>query len=118
MEKISEAALQQQCFTWVWNTYPELRYTFFSIPNEGAQSIRFAARLKATGRVAGAPDMIFLLPHKMLLVEFKAKGGTLSQEQFKVHVALAKNGYEVHVVNDFLQFQVLFIQNYKPKPLI
>mgnify|MGYP000046985433 FL=1 len=56
----SENALQQKCYFWFHNTYPEYRGLLFAVPNGGKRTKREAKTLKLTGVVSGVSDMIFL----------------------------------------------------------
>lgn len=72
-----------------------------AIPNGGLRDVRTAARLKAEGVLAGAPDI--LIPHAQkgwhgLFIEMKrTEGGSVSEKQKQVGKKLTENGYLVVV---------------------
>lgn len=70
-----------------------------AIPNGGLRDVRTAAKLKAEGVLAGAPDLF--VPHAQkgwngLFIEMKrTEGGSVSEKQKKVCQQLTQNGYLV-----------------------
>jgi len=67
--------------------------------NAGRRSPREAGLASATGMNPGEPDLRVYLPGgKLLLIEFKAKGGTVSVEQKAAHAELKALGFEVIVM--------------------
>lgn len=73
----------------------------FAVPNGGKRGKAEAARLKAEGVKAGAPDLCVAEPrggYHGLWVEMKrAKGGRVSKEQREFHAELLARGYHVVV---------------------
>lgn len=54
----------------------------FAVPNGIPSSKRTGARFKATGMVAGIPDLVFVLENgQVAFLELKSVGGRLSPEQ-------------------------------------
>lgn len=53
-------------------------------------------KFKATGTMAGAPDMLLIWP-KVIGIEFKTATGTLQPAQVKVHTRWAEVGIPVHI---------------------
>ena len=53
----SENRIQQECFMWHWNTYPEQRGLLFHIPNGGARSKREGRLFKDIGVFPGVADL-------------------------------------------------------------
>lgn len=57
------------------------------------------SKAKATGLVAGEPDLRFYLPSgKVVFIELKTKDGTLSKVQKAYHQLLKELGFEVYTV--------------------
>lgn len=57
------------------------------------------AKAKATGQIAGEPDLRFYLPGGVcLFIELKVGDGKLSKAQIERHAALRERGFGVHVV--------------------
>ena len=104
---MSEDKIQAQAFQWLHNTYPLLRNLFFAVPNGGSRHIVEAMKLKATGVIAGIPDMILLYNGTAIGFEFKAEKGILSDAQLKVHFIWNLNGYKVYMVRSFEQFETI-----------
>lgn len=100
-----EGNLQAACVRYIRNELKLPLGTFFSIPNEGKRDPRFASRLLAQGLVAGMPDLVLLANRKAVFFELKAKGGKLSKRQEYVIENLRTAGYEVHVIDEFDEFQ-------------
>lgn len=75
---VSEDQEQMLFVQWFRREYPSVR--IFAVPNGGARHPAVAAKLKATGTVAGVPDLY--IPAWKVWVEMKrAKGGVLSTHQ-------------------------------------
>jgi len=77
----------------------------FAAPSSffGDKSKRFygmIAKLKKQGWSSGWPDLVILLPGKVLFIEMKRiKGGVVSEQQKAWHKALADLNYDVYVCN-------------------
>lgn len=69
-----------------------------SVPNGGLRHKREAVKLKATGILAGHPDLIIYSPKGMFLMEVKTAKGPLSDAQKVVIPELRDLGFEVAVV--------------------
>lgn len=95
---MSEDQLQAQLFQKVWNELPQTRRLFFSIPNGGARDVREGQKFKATGLVAGEPDLVLVWSGKAYGFELKAETGYLSPAQVIVHHAWQSQGAPVHVI--------------------
>lgn len=75
---VSEDQEQMLFVQWFRRQYPQVR--IFAVPNGGHRHPAVAAKLKATGTVAGVPDLY--IPAWKIWVEMKrAKGGVLSAHQ-------------------------------------
>ena len=57
-----------------------------------------ASKKKLMGSRAGWPDLCFILDGRIVWIELKAKAGTLSEAQIRVHEQMRARGCEVHVV--------------------
>lgn len=77
---------------------------FFAIPNGGARDIVTAAKLKAEGVRAGAPDLVFYGPSGCLWIEMKnGTSGTVSASQKAMHESLRGNGHRIEVCRDLAE---------------
>ena len=94
----SEHLEQVRLVAWFRKTYPDTR--IFAIPNGGLRSASQGAALKASGTVAGVPDLF--IPAWGMWVEMKrSKGGTLSPEQKDWIAYLDDCGYQCIVGKGF-----------------
>ena len=106
MTNETELRLQQNCFVWFHNTYPQFRGLFFRIKNEGTNRISGAIG-KATGIVPGVSDSILLLPDGMgaQMIEFKTEKGTQSPHQKIWQETITKNLYSYIIIRELTEFQ-------------
>lgn len=104
----SEIQLQAECFQWAWNTYPVTRLMLFAVPNGGKRSLIEAVQFKASGVVAGVPDLLFLWGSKVHAFELKTPTGVLSKAQKRLHPIWEANGIKIHIVRSFEHFKELF----------
>src|SRR5690606_32977742 len=102
---ISEDRLQQECFTWHWNNYPEERGLLFMVYNGLVSRIQ-GAQLLSKGMVKGASDMIYLRPGgKPLFIELKTETGTQSPAQKAWESTVTLAGYQYTIVRSIEQFK-------------
>jgi len=84
---MSEDHIQAQIVLWFNNNYclstHSPRSICFSIPNGGTRNIAEAQKLKATGLMAGASDLMLNHRGKWYCVEIKKPGGVQSPDQKK-----------------------------------
>ena len=83
---------QQGFITWFRGKYPGV--LIFAIPNGGYRNITTAKTLRKEGVVPGVPDL-FVPAWKLFIEMKKMKGGVVSQDQWKVILALKECGYTV-----------------------
>lgn len=79
-----ESRLQSICVRYFRLSYPEYSYCLLSVPNGVATSASQGRILKAEGMVAGASDLLLLVPrhgYGCLCLEFKTKDGRQSESQ-------------------------------------
>lgn len=106
--ELSESALQAACFLLVWNHLPQTRYCLFAVPNGGYRGKLEGARMKATGTVAGIPDMMLIWNGKATGLEFKTGAGKLSPAQEKCHAVWRAQGIGVEVIRSVENFKIVF----------
>ena len=119
----SEDTLHKACIQWFDIQYPKLRNTRHHSPNENSMGnrgtiINYNKKQTSIGRVAGWPDFELYYNGRVLLVEFKTIIGRLSDNQKIVFADLQLQGFPVHTIRTFEEFQVLinnFIQKYCAK---
>jgi hypothetical protein len=98
---MSEIKLQAKIFQHFYNNHPETRGLIFHVPNGGNRSEFEGSQLKASGVVAGIPDLIILNNGKAYGLELKTEIGAIRDVQIKIHSIWASNGIEVLISRDF-----------------
>lgn len=104
----TEIQLQAKCFQYAWNYFPETRLCFFHVPNGGSRNAIEGMQLKASGVVAGIPDILFIWQGQIHAFEFKTLTGSISAKQFEVHQAWRKQGVMVNIIRTFEDWQSQF----------
>lgn len=97
---MNELQIQAKLYQTAVNTWPILRGCFFSVPNGGTRNKIEAVSLKASGLVAGVPDMILLHKGNAYGFELKTETGQLSKDQVKIHKAWAGQGVHTFLVRN------------------
>lgn len=106
-DKMTEARLQQECFTWHWNTYPDERKRLFMIYNN-PKSREHGAVLKAMGLVSGVADMAYVRDGGgILFIEFKTPEGEQSDAQRAFMQAVTEVGAGYVVVRTLEEFKAV-----------
>lgn len=100
----SETQIQAEAFQAAWNLYPETRRCIFHVPNGGSRNKIEGMQLKASGVIAGIPDVLFIWQGTIHAFEFKTEKGTISPDQSKVHKAWLSQGVKVHIVRSKDEF--------------
>lgn len=120
--KAGEAALQAECFAWLWNAHPETRGLFFSVLNEnersGYESRKMqrisGARRRMRGVVPGVSDGIGLIPrgkYHGVCAEAKTHDGRQSEAQREWQSKVEEVGYRYFIYRSLSEFQSE-IENY------
>lgn len=134
-QEMTEQQLQAKIFQWMWNHRSETRRKFFHVANELPtdaeyvlstvakhlsptprwfailrETIRkrigiFLSRRRASGVVAGIPDMILIHQGRVFGFELKTQTGKTSPEQEKVHAVWKEDGAPVYVIHSLEEFQ-------------
>ena len=104
----TESRLQQDCFMWHWNTFPNHRGRFFMCHNTPKNAID-GNRLKGMGLLAGVSDMILLRDGRPpLCIEFKTEEGRQSERQKWWQKVAESTGAEYAIIKTLEEFQELF----------
>jgi hypothetical protein len=95
-----ESRLQQACVTWFNLQHANLRKLLIAVPNGARRDRTNGARLKAEGMVAGAADLILLVPNsrgQILCFEMKTPTGRQapSQKEFQTAIENVGNKYVI-----------------------
>jgi len=115
-----EDDLQKACVTWFRLQYPDV--VIFAIPNGGKRNAIEAARMKATGTLAGVADL-FVMKHKEepssfnperyihiwhgLFIEMKVGKNTQSEHQSDFAAAAMVAGYRYSICRSFDEFKAV-----------
>ena len=108
----SEDNLQAEIYRFFNNTYclknQNPRALIMSIPNGGNRNAREAMKFKATGLLAGASDLIVILPTgQLLFIELKTDKGVQSLQQKDFEQRVTALGYEYHLIRTLDDFKKL-----------
>ncbi len=102
---LSEDRIQQECYMWFWNTYPDLRGLLFAIPNGGKRSSQEARKFKLTGTDSGVSDMLFMYNSNTYCLELKTEVGYQSKNQKIWEDVIVKQGFPYFVIRSLEQFK-------------
>lgn len=100
--KRPEQELQRECVKWFRLQYP--KYIIHHSPNGIRSSVVQGAIFKANGVIAGFPDLVIIIPDKVLFIEMKAKGGGTTEAQDDVLFRITAMGHPTAVINNFDSF--------------
>jgi VRR-NUC domain len=104
--KMSEAAIQQQCCIWFWNSHPELRGLLFMV-NNNSHSKYEGALLKALGLIAGVSDLLFIYNKTVHCIEMKTPTGYQSDEQIEWQENVESQGVSYYIARSLDEFKLL-----------
>ena len=104
----SEGKIQQSCVMWLRNEYGRVdcnpKIIVFSVPNE-SKNMKEIMTKKQTGLLAGASDLVVVLPDIVLFLECKDSKGKQSDKQIKFEDDVLKLGHPYHVFRSLEEFQ-------------
>lgn len=117
---MTESKIQQQIFEWYQNNYclkfHEPRAMIFSIPNGGTRNKLEAITMKATGLLAGASDLVVILPNgELIFVEVKTETGKQSDKQIDFEQRVKTLGYEYKLIKSLEEFKQWITLKYQKK---
>lgn len=113
---MTESKLQQEIVNFYNNEFclkfHKPRGILFSIPNGGTRNKLEAMTMKATGLLAGASDLIVILPNsKLLFIEVKIDKGLQSEKQIDFENRVEKLGYDYFIVRSLDEFKNIVYDN-------
>ena len=104
---MTESRLQQTCFLWHWNTYPDQRGRLWMQYNNG-KNREHGAVLKGMGMVAGVSDLAYLRGDgRMVFIELKVGDGKQSDRQKWWEGVVQSCGAKYVVIRSLQEFQEL-----------
>lgn len=99
----SENRIQQECFMWHWNTYPQYRKLLFHVDNNSADG-RQGKLKKQLGVVSGVSDLIFIWNNEVYFIEMKTETGTQDPEQVIFQKQIEAQGMIYMLCRNLKQF--------------
>ena len=111
MKAKSEEKLQQECFVWHWNTYPDRRDFLYHNFNNPPNAIQ-GAKLKTLGLIRGVADMTLLHGGKVYFIELKTFEGRQSQRQKDWELSVTREGFPYLVIRSLESFKELIYKIY------
>jgi len=107
----NETQLQQRCFTWHWNTFPEYRGLLCCNLNN-SKDARTGKLNKSLGVIAGRADLTYYTPSgKVVFIEMKANGGKQSKIQIDWEALVVSFGYEYYVIDTIEDFKACIMRS-------
>lgn len=106
-----EYRLQEVCVRYFKYQYPN--WLIYSVPNEATHSN--AAHFAKTGMLAGASDLVVVMPNKVLFVEMKSKTGRQRLEQAAFENKVTRLGFHYHIIRSFDEFRDMITKEYYEK---
>jgi len=100
----SETVLQQKCFIWFTEQFPELHGLLWHNYNNPRNAIN-GNQLKSMGLIAGIPDMSFAVEKELMYLELKTQTGRVSDVQQVIHEQLKTAGFDVEIIRDVDEFK-------------
>lgn len=116
--KYKESDTQIACVQWFRLQFPEFAKLLIAIPNGGKRNIITAKVMKAEGVVAGASDLILLVPkhrYGCLCIEMKTKTGVQSENQKQWQKDVEKFGNRYVICRNVDEF-IIAVNSYLIAP--
>ena len=91
------------------------RLMIFAVPNGGSRNVIEAKKLKATGTLRGASDLIVNFPGKSVYIEVKTDTGVQSDAQIDFQNRIEDLGMDYHIVrsvSDFYEKIMCYLKYY------
>lgn len=105
----NEDQLQAQIVTWFNNSYclkhQSPRSIIFSIPNGGTRHPLEMLKMKTTGLLPGASDLIIIHSGFLAFIELKTEKGVLSPQQREFALRVTENGFMYKICRSLSEFQ-------------
>ena len=99
-----EHGIQSECVRWFTLKYP--KYVIMAVPNSARRSARMGAWMKQEGLLAGASDLIIIIPHNVIFIEMKKEKGRQQQSQKEFQSNVERLGFRYEIcrsVTDFIK---------------
>jgi hypothetical protein len=106
----TEHELHIECVQWFEMQHKEALLNHQANENprgDKIQMIRYNKKMKSLGTKTGFPDLEIVCNFRVLYVELKSLTGKLSDSQKSLFAKFEKNGFPVHIIRTFKDFQAL-----------
>ena len=109
----TEFRIQEECYIWLHNTFPELRGLYFEIQNTAFSAISGMVH-KAIGRQPGVADNCLLLPYpfRPIFFEYKTEKGKQSPDQVRWQKIVNAAKYKYFVIRSIEDFKKVIHDEY------
>ena len=104
--KLAEDRLQQECYMFFHNTYPQYRGLLRYNLNNSANAIQ-GNKNKAMGLQAGASDMVLNFAGLTYFIELKVLKGVQSKGQLAWQRVIESQGFSYTIIRDEMAFREL-----------
>ena len=104
---MTEFELQKRIVAWFRERYP--KYLLFSVPNEATH--KQANKFKSSGLLPGAPDLVLILPEKVIFLELKVGTNTQSGEQRWFEIKAQQLSQQYYLIRDLEDFKTVLRNN-------
>lgn len=101
----AEERIQQECFEWHWNTYPEMRGLLCYNLNNSRNKVD-GARNKRLGLIAGRADMTYYYVGRAYFIEMKTPIGSQSDAQKEWEALVNWHAFSYVIVRDLEEFKL------------
>lgn len=101
---MSEDRLQQECYLWFHNTYPEYRGLLNYNLNNSANVLQ-GKKNKSMGLQKGRADMVFYFEGKAYMLEMKTLNGYQSLKQKQWQQAIECAGFKYFIIKTLKMFK-------------
>ena len=106
-KKMSEDRIQQECYLWFHNNYPQFRGLLFHPANGGSRNAREGAKFKSMGVVPGVADLLFIFKGTLFAIELKTETGTQSDKQKEWESIIGSQGIYYCIVRNLAEFKAI-----------
>jgi hypothetical protein len=103
-DQFTEDRLQQECYLWFHNSFPNLRGLLCYNFNNSANKIQ-ANKNRGMGLQKGRSDLVFYYKGNAFMIEMKTSTGTQQPEQKKWQEIVVSSGFTYQIARSKKEFQ-------------
>lgn len=101
-----EERLQEDCYLWFHNTYPQMRGLLCYNLNNSSNRVQ-GAKNKGMGLQEGRSDLVFYFNSRAYMIEMKTEDGSQSPAQERWEKTIKGQGFNYFVVRSKQEFMLL-----------